>query len=243
MDGSARLLLIEMNNTSSMPFTHIEITKPSLGAIDESRLSTAMTPAEQGILPFNPITHLPAGSSCIAQSALQLGGSRNAVRFHLHTDRGAFPVELRPPMGELVGPAPIEPDAFEKLRSRLAGMNHVTASVPPPAAASSAPPPPPAVDMVGGSSITRWPPIGTPDMGYVAAVALQHMNAALVGGSEPSEPLRLSSTTLHDGRPMLAVLEPPAEAGGVLKVHVHAEDAIGGNILLDELTRGLREAA
>ena len=57
-------------------------------------------------------------------------------------------------------------------------------------------------------------------------------------GPEDAPAVRLSAAGLHDSRPVLAMLEPSAEGG--LALHVHAEDAIGGNILLDELTRGLK---
>jgi hypothetical protein len=45
--------------------------------------------------------------------------------------------------------------------------------------------------------------------------------------------VRLSATALVDGRRVLAAIDVLAD--GSLRLAVHAEDAISGNILLDEL--------
>ena len=81
-------------------------------------------------------------------------------------------------------------------------------------------------------------------------LALQHMHASIVDDNgrkscatdiddeTAGRTIRLSSVSVHDGRPMLAVFEVLAD--GTVRLAVHAEDAIGGNILLDELQRSLR---
>ena len=69
-------------------------------------------------------------------------------------------------------------------------------------------------------------------LAHAAASAQQHLGAALVGPSSPTL-TRLSAATTHDQRPVLVLLE--ARPDGALRVAVHAEDVIGGNVLLDEL--------
>ena len=199
--SSQQVLLLEFRNHSTLPFTHISLIKAEL------------TP-EQKLLPFQPVTYLPPNSSGFAQCAIDLGGSRSPLRFHLATDRGAFAVELRPPQGALLKPMPQSLEAFESLRKKWSGMNQCNATIPP-------------------------PPQPLP-MPLLAATALQHMNAAIVADGD-GQPLHLSACALHDGKPMLAVLEP--QPNGAVKLAVHAEDAIGGNILLKELQQGLSESA
>ena len=166
------------------------------------------------------VSHLAPGQTALAYAALELGGSRSPVRFHLSTDRGSFAVELRPPQGALLSPAPLGIDAFEALRVRLSGMHESSAVLPAAAFEASA---------GGGSAASRKA------LPLLAATAQQHMACALVGTSWP--PLRLSAATTHDKKPVLAIIEPRDDGG--VRIAVHAEDAIGGNILLDELRAAL----
>ena len=118
--------------------------------------------------------------------------------------------------GELLRPNPMEVEAFDALRARLSGMNHCAATVP-----------------------AREGSAGAPaDMSLLGALSLQYVHGCLVGAGPA---VRVAACGLSDGRPMLAVLE--AREGGGVSVAVHAEDAIGGNILLDELVKGLKDGA
>ena len=115
---SAVLLALELRNTSeSIAFTHVSISKPQVGA-------------DQALIPFPPVTYLPPMATCVVLLALDLHGSRAPVRFHLSTDKGAFPVEVRPPQGELLAPAPLALEAFETLQARWGGMHQSTATLP-----------------------------------------------------------------------------------------------------------------
>ena len=108
-------------------------------------------------------------------------------------------------------------------RAKLAGMNHCQATLPPPPAGA---PPAPA------------------DAPQLAAAALPYMHASVVLGraaDDAAPTARLAAAALHDGRPMLAMLV--AQPDGAVALHVHADDAIGGNILLKELQAGLRGGA
>lgn len=72
---------------------------------------------------------------------------------------------------------------------------------------------------------------------HLAALLTRSVHAALVGGLDEM-PLRFSSTGLSDGQAWLLLLQP--EPNG-LKVSVHADDAIGGNLLLDEVRAAFEE--
>ena len=199
---SARLLLLEYHNTSTMPFTQVSIVKPQLGK-------------DQSLTPGPPVTLLPSGSTCVAHAAIELAGLRTPLKLQLATDRGAFPVEVRPPQGELLLPKPITLDAFEALRTRLGGMNTASAKLPP---------------LPGQTTV---------DLPSLASTALQYIHAAIIPAAADGAPtVRLSACGHADGRPMLAVLVVQPDAS--LQVSVHADDAIGGNILKEELVKGLR---
>ena len=71
----------------------------------------------------------------------------------------------------------------------------------------------------------------------LAALLTRCVHAALVGGLEEM-PLRFSAAGLSDGQAWLLVLQPEPKG---LKVSVHADDAIGGNLLLDEVRAALED--
>ena len=170
---------------------------------------------DQSLVPGQPVTFLQPGNVAYASAVVELAGSRNPLRFHLATDRGSFAVEVQPPQGELLAPKLLSLEAFDALRARLSGFCHCTASLPP---------------LPGQTTV---------DLPSLAATALKFINAALVPSVGDGLPtVRLSAAGLVDGRPMLAVLVVQPDAA--LQVSVHADDAIGGNILKEELLRGLR---
>ena len=71
------------------------------------------------------------------------------------------------------------------------------------------------------------------------------MHAALVAldaGADAAAGARihLSASALSDGRPVLLAIEAAAGSAAELRASVHAEDAIAGNILLDEIRAALK---
>jgi hypothetical protein len=203
-------LLFELHNKASIAFTHIALAKPQMSE-------------HQGITPFVPLSYLAPGGRANAHVSLELGGARTPVRFLFATDRGAFPAEIRPLMGEMLRPAPLSAPQFDATRARLAGMCESSTKLRAPHEGADA----------------RTSAL------MLAPALLQHMNAALVtapseepngvGGSTmaPLTAVRLSATALVDGRRVLAAIDVLAD--GSLRLAVHAEDAISGNILLVEL--------
>lgn len=183
---SACLVLIQFENTSSQPFTHISIGKPQIAP-------------EQQLLPFHPISFLAPGSRADAHVAIDLAGSRQPLRFLLATDRGAFAAEIRPPMGEMVCARPHSPSSslspspfgstlglpqvrpsitdgrsFDSLRARLGGMHET-------------------------SALVRQPPFDANTTSHeLGAILMRHMHAALV--PPPSaEPPALDAIDGADG--------------------------------------------
>ena len=66
----------------------------------------------------------------------------------------------------------------------------------------------------------------------LATRVLRCMHASVVPPLAADAPLRFAGAAIADGRPALLVLERHADG---LRASVHAEDAMGGPILLDEL--------
>ena len=127
-------------------------------------------------------------------------------------------------MGELLRPKPTNASQFDATRARLAGMHESAATLRRPADGA---------DARAAAQI-------------LAPTLLQYMHAALVPPPADADAeradrsmtaVRLSAATLADDGPVLAVVEVLADGG--LRLAVHAEDAIAGNILLDELRAAL----
>jgi hypothetical protein len=72
-----------------------------------------------------------------------------------------------------------------------------------------------------------------------AGVRVAVWEAALVGAAEEAAAEAVAQQCASLRRPMIAVLEPQPD--GSVRVAVHAEDVIAGNILLEELAAGLRK--
>ena len=185
---------------------------------------------------FLLLPHLACSSAHSVPTSRRRRGSRYPLRFHLSTDRGSFPVELTPRQADLLRPAPLPPTDFHKLRTRLSGMHESSAVLPPRPAAEE-----PArlaalvlrcvhaavvgpVRALAPSRLPHAPPPRRP-----ATSVLPPRSTQVARGSS----LCFSSAGVSDDRPMLIVLTTSESVG--LKVSVHAEDAIGGNILLDEV--------
>ena len=171
-----------------------------------SSLAKAQLSGGQTIGPFAPVSNLPAGAAAEVHLHVDFAGSRQPVRFHLATERGSFPVEVRPTQGELLVPAPMDGAAFDAARARLGGMHLSTFLLPPRPAAET--------------------------VSALATRVLRCMHASVVPPLAADAPLRFAGAAIADGRPALLVLERHADG---LRASVHAEDAMGGPILLDEL--------
>jgi len=217
-------LLIELHNTSALAFTHISVTKPQLGP-------------EQSLHPFSPVSLLPPASHGEVRLSIELAGSKQPVRFHIATDRGVFGVEVKPPMGELLRPARLSLADFETTRTRLGGMHESVASLPVSegndAATAARELIPPILAQMNAAVLTSPPPTGALVDGATGSGG---------GGSQESGEsclVRLAAASLHDGKPVLVAVDQQS-AGGSLRLAVHAEDAIYGNILLDELKAAVR---
>ena len=170
----------------------------------------------QSLTPFVPINHLGAGGSAETNLHIDFAGSRQPLRFHLTSDRGAFPADIRAPQGELLRPSPLSRAEFAAIRGRLGGMHESTARLP-----------------------------ARPDGESSAALAravLRCLNMAVLdtdadAGGEAGGEVLFSAATLHSEQPVLLSLLP--EPGG-LKVLVHADDAMAGPLLLDEAKEALK---
>ena len=189
----AIVLRLRLRNSSAQPFASISLAKAQLSG-------------GQTIGPFAPVSNLPAGAAAEVHLHVDFAGSRQPVRFHLATERGSFPVEVRPTQGELLVPAPMDGAAFDAARARLGGMHLSTFLLPPRPAAETAT--------------------------ALATRVLRCMHASVVPPLAADAPLRFAGAAIADGRPALLVLERHDDG---LRASVHAEDAMGGPILLDEL--------
>ena len=202
---SACVLRLKFTNRSSDSLANVGLVKVQLGQ-------------SQSLTPFVPISHLGAGGSAETNLHIDFAGSRQPLRFHLASDRGAFPAEIRPPQGELLRPSPLSRAEFAAIRGRLGGMHESTARLP-----------------------------ARPDGETPAALAravLRCLNMAMLdtdadagGGGEAGGEALFSAVTLHSDQPVLLSLLP--EPGG-LKVQVHADDAMAGPLLLDEAKEALK---
>ena len=103
--SSACVLRLKFTNRSSDALANVGLVKVQLGP-------------GQNLTPFVPISHLGAGGSAETNLHIDFAGSRQPLRFHLASDRGAFPAEIRPPQGELLRPAPLSRAEFAAIRAR-----------------------------------------------------------------------------------------------------------------------------
>lgn len=129
-----------LSNTASLPFEYVAIAKEQLPPnviltpfvpvqyiqpgttrdadflLDNVRLTTPTPNPEfhsYGMLSSFPLT-TTSQTAALAHPFAHLQATRAPIRFHLSTDRGSFPVELRSPLGELMRPHPMTIEAFNK---------------------------------------------------------------------------------------------------------------------------------
>ena len=114
----ALALRLRLRNSSAQPFASISLAKAQLSG-------------GQTIGPFAPVSNLPAGAAAEVHLHVDFAGSRQPVRFHLATERGSFPVEVRPTQGELLVPAPMDGAAFDAARARRHAPEHLPAAAAP----------------------------------------------------------------------------------------------------------------
>jgi hypothetical protein len=89
-------------------------------------LRRSIVPPEISTLPKGKMTTSILGMDFASVSDKE--GSLHA-RFEIKSDRGNNPLDLKPPLGELVKPLKMKADEFEKRMERLQGFQRVVSSI------------------------------------------------------------------------------------------------------------------
>lgn len=84
---------------------------------------------DAAVQPFDEIAELGPGAAVEVNVHVDFGGSLDAVRFDIETDRGTFAVQLAPGAGELYRPSLVSHDDFERERARAGGMGETSEAV------------------------------------------------------------------------------------------------------------------
>jgi AP-3 complex subunit beta len=105
----------------------LENTKPQ--ALERLRMIRVACPGGGSVRAFPEVPKILGGTKMRCKVHCDFAGKEEAVKFSLSCSRGIFPVELKPPLGELLTPLAMDGEAFASARKTMGGMQEASTSV------------------------------------------------------------------------------------------------------------------